>query len=141
MKLKLIQQRHNSKPDFDVTDVLSGFRLVEQGNGIINLFFQTQDKYMIIEQTWSGYVSQHEYGQCFRIEPFIEDKYPEDFPTLEDYYNHEQYYCIDLVISGIVESYRCDIMPLKHEYHVTLIPLDMCVVDKSQDNLIALERT
>lgn len=139
MKLKLIAQRHNGNPAFDVTDVLSDFRLVEQANGIINFFFKSKDKYLSIGN-YSGMVDYHNFGQFFHMTPYIDGKDWDDFPDINGYYDHEQYYCIDLAISGIAGSYRCDIMPLKHEYHITLIPFDMCVVDKSQDNKIELGR-
>ena len=117
MKVHVEQFKNNSSNG--ISDVISG---IEAGitNGIVTLRFQTKDKYVRINSSCGGgrediYVSPHILDNDGY---YLEDSNP------DEYFNHPDYYCLSL---GINVNYSNEpvVIPLKHEYFITFIPLDM----------------
>ena len=115
--------RHND-PNLTIEDILQNIQVVESDSGVFSLRFNTTDKYIEVD-TDAFYCAQHVKGPCITLTPHI-DEYDNDvFET--GYFEHSNYYRLELVLDESYldknEFYEPVVMPLKHEYVISYIPM------------------
>jgi hypothetical protein len=111
-----------------IDDVLSNVKVGITKEGVVNLYFETTDKYVRVEANGSCYTADYE-GQVITLTPYIE-KYDPDIVVMTDeewqgYFNHPKYYRLNLVVEMDKRRYTSVVIPLKHEYFVSFVPDDM----------------
>ncbi len=111
-----------------IDDVLSNVKVGTTKEGVVNLYFETTDKYVRVEANGSCHTADYE-GQVITLTPYIE-KYDHDIVVMTDeewqeYFNHPKYYSLNLVLELDKRGYTSVVIPLKHEYFVSFVPDDM----------------
>lgn len=110
-----------NNPDVKLEDLIYNIRTGVSPEGVVQINFETRDKYVIIDTgVWS------DEGEHITIRPHIYDKerliYLEDsLGTLDEYMDHPDYYCIDFIVEGN-ENHNIKVLSLKYEYHLALLP-------------------
>ena len=105
-----------SKPDGKFSDVIQSIQGGYSENGIYNLTIKTVEKYVNVE---CGYISGPDYGgEYITITPIGDDG---EYMDSDD----PRWYLIALVVEGLPSHYSENITPLKHEYVVSFIPVNL----------------
>jgi len=125
MKIHVDRFYSNNK-EKKLEDIIKNIRIGVVA-GVTNVHFETVDKYVMVEA--NGSLSTPDYkGEVISIKPYIynengDDLYEKDWNV---YYEHPDYYGIELCVDGI-SHVTSVVIPLKHEYFVSFVPDVMCM--------------
>ena len=109
-----------NNPDVKLEDLIYNIRTGVSPEGVIQINFETRDKYVDIDTSMSCFD-----GNYIIVQPHIYDKerlmyLEDDLDTYDEYLEHPDYYCIRFIIEGGHDNIK--VLPLKHEYHLALLP-------------------
>jgi hypothetical protein len=109
----------------DIDEIIQNIRIGTTKEGVVNLHFETSDKYIRVEANGSCVTPDYQ-GLIVTLTPYIE-KYDPDIVVMTDeewneYFNHPKYYRLNLVVETEGYRYTSTVIPLKHEYFVSFIP-------------------
>ena len=111
-----------------IDDVLSDVKVGTTKEGVVNLYFETTDKYVRVETNGSCYTADYK-GQVITLTPYIEKCDPDIVVMTDDewqeYFNHPKYYRLNLVVEMDKRRYTSVVIPLKYECFVSFVPDDM----------------
>lgn len=109
-----------NNPDVKLEDLIYNIRTGVTQEGVIQINFETRDKYVYIDTSMSCID-----GVYIAISPYIYDEkrkiYLEDsLDTYDEYLEHSDYYCVRFIIEGDHDNIK--VLPLKYEYHLAILP-------------------
>jgi len=110
-----------NKPDVKLEDLIYNIRTGVTPEGVIQINFETRDKYVNVDTSMSSFdgnyicISPHIYDEKRSI--YLEDS----LDTYDEYLQHPDYYRIDLIVEK-KEHYNIQVLSLKYEYHLALLP-------------------
>jgi len=110
-----------NRDDVKLEDLVYNIRTGVTPEGVVQVNFETRDKYVIIDTSMSCID-----GNYICIAPYIYDNerliyLEDDLDTYDEYLEHPDYYCIRFIVET-KEYYDINVTQLKYEYHLALLP-------------------
>lgn len=132
-----VERFASNKKGISWDSFISNIQVARESNGTVSLRFETADKYVSIN---AGISSGDR--QFIHLKPNL---YNEDGAYIDegsdDYFNHPNYWWIELSVDVVGNiSFLEQIIALKHEYVVALIPLGL-VLTENFNRAIVIDET
>lgn len=115
-----------NNPELKIEDVVSDIQVGVDKNGIISTYFKTSAKYVYVRA--NGSVCGPDYkGLTIDITPIVyteegDELYETDYDA---YYDHLDYYSLNLIVETDNSSYRGFVTAGKYHCFVTHMPFEM----------------
>lgn len=111
----------SNNPDIIFDDVIQNLRMGRTASGVVNLHFETREKYIHVYANGSAFTWDYA-GNVIYLCPHIYDgeRYLEQSDA--EFYEHPNFWSANLVVDMNHTDYSAVVTPLKHGYFVSYVP-------------------
>lgn len=116
-----LEQFTSNNPSLLFDDVIQNLRMGRTASGVVNLYFETRDKYIQVDAVGAAFTWDYA-GNTIYLCPHIYDgeRYLED----DEFYEHPNFWCANLIVDMNHTDYSAVVIPLKYGYFVSYVPYD-----------------
>lgn len=98
-------------------DVIQNLRMGKTASGVVNLYFETRDRYIDVDANGSAFTLEYN-GKMIYLCPHIYGVEDDEF------YEHPNFWSAILVVELDHTDYSEVVIPLKYGYFVSYVPYD-----------------
>lgn len=113
----------SNNPDLKFDDVIQNLRIGKTSTGVVNLHFETRDKYLEVDANGSSFGPNYS-GNMIYIYPHIYEGERRLERGDAEFYEHPDFWMVKLVVDMDRTTYCEVVIALKHEYFVSYVPDD-----------------
>lgn len=111
----------SNNPNITFDDVVKNLLIGKTAEGIVNLHFETADKYIEVDANGSSLSPAYE-GKTIYLFPHLFDGNDYLDRSEDDFYEHPGFWMARLVVELDTLNYTPVVVPLKYRYFVSFIP-------------------